>query len=111
MFKQILILLVICFLCLCASAQTEKYTAPVKWERYIVGEQDVSVLFPKLPVLIQKSDVCIEQETNKYAAYAEDVVYGLNIVYKSKQNAPDYCSQKRKFNETSFKSGVREVKT
>jgi len=111
LFKQISILIFICSSYFAVSAQTEKYAAPVKWERYKVGEQDVSVLFPKLPVLIQKSNVCIEQETSKYAAYAEGTVYGLNIIYKSKQNAPDYCSQKRKFDEASFKGGMREVKT
>ncbi len=110
LFKQISILILICFSYFGVSAQTEKYAAPVKWERYKVSEQEVSVLFPKLPVSIQKSDVCIEQETIKYAAYAEGTVYGLNIIYKSKQNAPNYCSPKRKFDETSFKGGVREVK-
>lgn len=110
MLRRILILFIICFSSLCVLAQTEKYTAPVKWERYKVSEQDVSVLFPKLPILTQKSDACIEQETNKYTAYAEGVVYGLNITYKSKQNTPDYCREKRKFDEASFKGGVKEVK-
>lgn len=111
MSKQISILFVICFSSLCVLAQTAKYTAPVKWERYKVSDKDVSVLFPKLPVLIQNSNVCIEQETSKYAAYAEGVVYGVNIIYKSKQNAPDFCREKRKFDADSFKGGIKEVKS
>jgi len=110
LFRQISVLVLICLSYLGALAQTEKYTTPVKWEKYKIGDKDVSVLFPKLPILIQSSNICSEQETNKYAAYAEGAVYGLNITYKSKKNAPDYCSQKRKFNETSFDGGVSEVK-
>jgi len=110
LFRQISVIVFICLLCLGVLAQTEKYTAPVNWEQYKIGGKDVSVLFPKLPILIQSSIICSEQETNKYAVYAEGAVYGLNITYKSKQNPPDYCSQKRKFDETSFKGGVNEVK-
>ena len=110
MIKQIFALLIICFTALVTLAQTEKYTAPVKWERYKIGDKDVSVLFPKLPILIQSSNICSERETNQYAAYAEGTVYGLKITSKSKQNPPGYCRQKRKFDETSFKSGVSEAK-
>ena len=92
-------------------AQTEKYTAPVKWERYKVGDKDVSVLLPKPPILIRDSNLCIEQESSKYAAYAEGVVYGLNIIYKSKQKVPDFCREKRKFDANSFKGGIKEIKS
>ena len=92
-------------------AQTEKYAVPIKWERYKVSDKNVSVLFPKLPILIQSSNVCIEQETNKYAAYAEDVVYGLNIIYKSKKDVPNYCQEKRKFDKDSFEGGIKEIKS
>lgn len=111
MLKQISILVLIFVFSLCTFAQTEKYNAPIKWERYKVADKDVSVLFPKLPILIQSLNVCIEQETNKYAAYAEGVVYGLNIIYKSKQDVPDFCREKRKFDENSFEAGIKEVKT
>jgi len=111
MLKQISILVLIFIFNLCAFAQTEKYNAPIKWERYKVGDKDVSVLFPKLPILIQSSNVCIEQETNKYAAYAEDVVYGLNIIYKSKKDVPNYCQDKRKFDKDSFEGGIKEIKS
>ncbi len=59
MLKQISILVLIFIFSLCAFAQTEKYNAPIKWERYKVSDRDVSVLFPKLPILIQSSNVCI----------------------------------------------------
>lgn len=111
MLKQISILVLIFVFSLCTFAQTEKYNAPIKWERYKVADKDVSFLFPKLPILIQSLNVCIEQETNKYAAYAEGVVYGLNIIYKSKQDVPNFCREKRKFDENSFEAGIKEVKS
>jgi hypothetical protein len=110
MFKQISILFVICFSSFCVLAQTEKYTAPIKWERYKVSDHDVSVLFPKLPVLIQNSDVCLEQETKRYAAYAEGIVYGLNIKYKPKEKPAYDCESKKEFNEESFQIGVEQIK-
>ena len=110
MLKQISILILICFSSFCAFAQTEKYTAPVKWERYKVGEQDVSVLFPKLPILIQSSDVCIEQGTKQYAAYAEGIVFGLNIKYKPKEKPTSKCENKKKFDEENFQVGVKGIK-
>lgn len=110
MLKQISILLIICVLSLCAFAQTEKYVAPVKWERYKVSEQGISLLFPKLPVLIERSDVCIEQNIKKYAAYAESVVYGLNIRYKPKEKPAYDCEGKKEFDEESFQIGVKEIK-
>ncbi|MCY7346547.1 MAG: hypothetical protein LH614_10055, partial [Pyrinomonadaceae bacterium] len=111
MLKQIYILILICLSGICVTAQTEKSSAPINWERYKVSGRDVSVLLPKLPVLIQSSNICIEQETSIYAAYAEGVVYGLNITYKSKQDVPSYCRDKKKFDKSSFAGGIKEIKS
>lgn len=110
MLKRISVLVLICLLAVAALAQSEKSGTPIKWETYKVGEQDVSILFPKLPILVKSFNSCSEQETNKYAAYAGGVAYGLNINYKSKQNIPEYCTEKRKFDENSFESGLKGVK-
>jgi hypothetical protein len=111
MLKQISILLLICIFSLCTFAQTEQYNAPIKWERYKVSDKGGSVLFPKLPILIQNSNVCIEQETNRYAAYADGIVYGLNVTSRVKQTSPITCSPQRKFDENSFDDRLKEIKT
>lgn len=111
MFRQIAILLLICFASLSAFAQTEKYTAPVKWERYKVGNKDISVLFPKLPVLVGSSDACRGEETKQYATYADQTVYGLIIT--SKVKTPVFCSQIKgfkEFDEQSFADRLVELK-
>ncbi len=111
MFKQISILVFIFVFSLCAFAQTEKYDAPIKWERYKVGDKGVSVLFPKMPILIQSADVCNEEESNQYAAYADETVYGLTVVSKTGRKAPDFCSPKKKFNEENFSNRLQEIRT
>lgn len=110
MLKQISIFLFIFFTSVCAFAQTENYNAPVKWERYKVSEREVSVLFPKLPILTSGSDVCRQEETNKYAVYAENVVYGLNITSKTKERSPSYCVNQKKFDKKDFADRLRELK-
>ncbi|MDQ3062795.1 MAG: energy transducer TonB [Acidobacteriota bacterium] len=115
MLKQILILLIICFSSFCVLAQTEKYTAPVKWERYKVGDKDVSVLLPKLPGLIRRSNACLQQETNQYAVYADEIIYGLTITSKSNIEIPSYCRrngfyQKGFFVEDWFEDRLKEIK-
>lgn len=110
MLRQISILVLVFIFSFCAFAQTEKYNAPIKWERYKVSDNDVSVLFPKLPILIQRANICSEEETNQYAAYASETVYGLTIVSKIKQKAPDYCNPKERFNEENFDNRLKEIK-
>ena len=96
----------------CALAQTaQTYNAPVRWEKYKVGEREVSLLLPKLPVIIPNSNICNEEEGNQYAAYADGIVYGLNITYKTKQKTSKYvCPQKNKFDEQSFQNRLKELK-
>ncbi|MBA3694954.1 MAG: energy transducer TonB [Acidobacteria bacterium] len=110
MLKQISSLFLIFIFSLCAYAQTEKYNAPIKWERYKVSDKDVSVLFPKLPILIQRTNICSEEETNQYAAYASEIVYGMTIVSRTSQKVPDYCNPKKKFDEGNFDSRLKEIR-
>ncbi len=113
MLKRISILIIICFAAFGAAAQTEKYTAPVKWERYAVSDKSVSILFPKLPVLVESSDACAEMETRKFATYAEGIAYGLNITSQTEKKAPDSCrrlNDRRKFDEKRFEDRLNELK-
>lgn len=109
--KEISIFLFIFFTSICAFAQTENYNAPVMWERYRVSEREVSVLFPKLPTLAAYSDICSQAETNKYTVYAENVVYGLNITSKAKQPVPNFCADKKNFDEKNFNDRLSQLKS
>lgn len=111
MSKQILILLIIFVASVCAFAQTEKYTAPVKWEKYKVSEKEFSILLPKLPTLTSGLNVCGQMETNKYTVYAENIVYGLNITVKSKQKIPGFCTNEKKFDKQNFGDRIKEIKS
>lgn len=112
MFKQIIVSILICFSAVCVFAQTGNYNAPVKWERYKVGERQVSVLFPKLPIIIENSNLCNEEESSQYAVYTDGIVYGLNITYETKRkDAQSGCREKRKFSEQGFTERVKEVKS
>lgn len=111
MLKQISIFLFIIFISVFAFAQTENYNAPVKWERYKVSDREVSVLFPKLPTLTSYSNICSQEETNKYTVYGENVVYGLNIIVKSKQKTPNYCTNKKKFDKQNFDDRLNQIKS
>ena len=109
MFK--LISFLICFAALTAFAQTEKYTKPVKWERYKVSDRDVSLALPKLPVLVTTSNVCFGEETKEYAAYADQIVYGFIIT--SRVDTPKACSEikdSREFDERNFADRLASLK-
>lgn len=112
MFKQVSILLLICFAGLSAFAQTEKYAAPVKWERYKVSDRDVSLALPKLPVLVAAStNVCFGEETKEYAAYADRIVYGFT--FTSRVDTPKFCSNikdSREFDERNFSDRLVSLK-
>lgn len=112
MLKQISASLLIFFSGLSVFAQTEKYNAPVKWERYKVAENEVSVLLPKLPILISADDICRGEETKKYTAYAENAVYGLNITFNTKRRVEDFvCRENKKFDERNFNDRLKQLKT
>ncbi|MEO8073532.1 MAG: TonB family protein [Acidobacteriota bacterium] len=102
MSKQISILLLIFVTSVCAFAQTEKYDAPVNWERYKVSEKEVSILLPKIPTLISGFDVCSQVESGRYTVYAENVVYGLNITAKLDGKPPSFCENIKRFDEKRF---------
>lgn len=109
--KPVVFGLIVALLSVATYAQTPVYTAPVKWERYSVGEHNVSVLLPKLPIKAESRDICQQEHQRRYALYAEDVVYGFNITAKLNEPVPGFCSPGRKFDETGFANRIREYKS
>src|SRR5215204_622697 len=89
-------------------AQTEKYSAPVNWERYKVGENSVSVLFPKMPVRFSRNSTCEEKDTNYYSAYAEVAVFQMVVYSKSKEKIPEFCTEKVRFGEQTLTKIIQE---
>lgn len=110
MHRLILILFFLVTISNFVSAQTEKYVAPVKWERYAVKDKQVSLLFPKLPVLLKKSDICNDMDSDTYSAYAEEVVYTLRIVSGAKEKNRSFCLNKKDFDENSFPERLNELR-
>ena len=108
--KLLIIISLIIFCSLSIFSQTEQYSATVNWELYRVSDKKVSLLLPKMPVLISESNICTQTNTDKYAVYADDVIYGLNINSKLDEKVPDFCPQKREFDENSFKFRISELK-
>lgn len=110
MMRLISIILFFTFAVNNSFTQTEKYSAPINWQRYAVAPNEVSVLLPKMPILIYAPDVCNEKETRNYYAYAEEVVYSLKITAKTKAKAPQYCFTKGKFSRDSFVERIQEIR-
>jgi ubiquitin len=108
--KLFITIILIAFGTLSIFSQYEQYSAPINWELYRVSDKKVSLLLPKLPVLISESNICTQTQTYKYAVYADDVVYGLNINLKINAKVPDFCSPKKEFDKNSFRFRVNEVK-
>jgi TonB family protein len=89
--------------------QAELPSSPVVWERYRIGGQEVSFVFPKLPVVISSGDLCREFQKRSYFAYAENIVYEVTLVSKSKDRFPPVCPQKIKFSPKLFTDRIKEI--
>lgn len=111
MLKLLFIIVITVFLNIIAFAQQEKNTAPINWERYKVSDKQISILLPKMPVFYQSSNICEETESNKYAVFAEEVVYQLKVFSKSKRKIPNSCDVKNKFGKETLERRLRELKT
>ena len=108
--KRILLLTLTIFLNIQIFAQLEKYTSPINWERYKVSKREVSVLLPKLPVFYETFNYCSNLETRNYSVFAEQVVYQIKIVSKSKDNIPSNCTVKIKFGKELFEENLNKSK-
>ena len=110
MLRQISAFLFIFFTGVFAFAQTKNYNAPVKWERYKISDREVSILLPKLPTVAPYSNICSQEETTKYTVYAENNVYGLNTTSKAKERAPNFCADKKNFDDKNFVERLSQLK-
>jgi hypothetical protein len=108
--RVVTVLLLSIFLACIINAQKESYTAPVKWERYKLNEQNLSLNLPKLPVMISESNSCTQTKTDRFAVYANDVIYGFNVINKLALEVPDWCENKNGFGKKSFKERIKEFK-
>lgn len=89
-------------------SQSEKYSTPTVWEDYFVKDENVTVQMPKLPVFFNGGDACRGEKTLIFAAYSDDVVYFLLITSKTK--SPEYCRNRKKFDEKSFNERIQNLK-
>jgi TonB family protein len=80
---------------------------PAKWEKYSVPQQNVSVLLPRLPVRISRSNPCNGEETKQYGAYTNGAVYVLSVTYKIEPSF--FCSQKKSFDQTNFETRLKAL--
>lgn len=110
MSKLILISIFTIVFSLSSFAQQEKYTTTVNWERYKFGKREISLLLPKKPVFYETFNYCSNLETRNYAVFAEDVVYQIKIISKSKEQIPSNCIEKIKFGKEVFEERLKKIK-
>ncbi len=108
MSKKISLLFVLIFSCVNLYAQTEKYTAPVKWERYKFSKHEISLELPKMPVSEKFVSNCNELVKEHYALYAQETVY--QVVVASKQKISPFCRERELFNQTVFEESIERLK-
>ena len=98
------------FAVLTIAGQVANQSAPTRWEYYKADGGTVSIKFPKLPILISDQNLCNQTSVKKYAAFSNDVVFGLNIVKKLNEKVPIFCAPKVGFNEMSFGLRLDEIR-
>lgn len=99
---KILTLTVFLLLSICPILGQTTNTAPIKWQRYKISQQTISVLFPKMPVMFGTPDYCNERITLNYGVYANGVFYGLKVTFQAKEDSAKYCDSQVAFDKNSF---------
>jgi TonB family protein len=92
-----------------AYGQTEKTSAPVKWQRYSLEKESVSLLLPKTPVKIGDSDDCFNCDSTVLYAYANQAVYSITIKRKGKERIPKECEARMRFGRKLFDKRLEEL--
>lgn len=90
------------------AAQGTGSVAPIKWQRYVTSEKDVSINFPKVPLRIENENSCFERATTNYYGYAGGMVYELTVV-KKKTGMTRHCYEKRSFGRAAFNERKKEL--
>lgn len=99
------------FLSIGVRAQGEAESSSVIWERYNVGDQQISFLLPKTPTVIASASSCSEVEKRSFYAYADNVVYEAIVVSKSRARIPKMCREITRFSPTLFSDRLKELGT
>lgn len=87
-----------------------KYSAPTLWGSYKVPDENLSVSFPKLPVVLSSSDICQKVVGSVFYTYAGDAVYELALFKRSSEDVPSWCSPKPGTLKESFFNRIEEFK-
>ena len=103
-------LLLISTLSAAVTAQSDSSTAAVNWERYKIGDRKISIMLPKMPTVISRTDLCHETARSTYYAYADGVVYELVVSAKARGGIPAYCRDKVSFGENAFLDRLNELR-
>src|SRR5215213_4883943 len=110
MFQKFSLIVSLLIFNLCIFAQTEPTTAPIVWQKYKISEQRIALIFPKLPVFYSRKNVCREEIYDRYAVYADGVIYGFNVTSKIKGVSFSDCTNKINFGEINFINRIKELK-
>jgi TonB family protein len=89
--------------------ELDKFSAPIAWQRYKITHQKVSALFPKLPVVLDKSE-CEGAVVTLYDAYADQTVYELRTVMKDPAESRTGCYRLRDFDYQSLARRLQELR-
>jgi TonB family protein len=111
MYRKLAVALVLVFAgCFTVAGQNEDSAAPVKWERFRISSTKISVLFPKLPTWLHRTDACNQFTKNSYFAYAEGSAYELTVVEKAWTEIPKVCSARVPFGKTTLDERLGELR-
>lgn len=110
MLKPIYQLIFVSLLNIHIFGQVEPTSAPIKWEYYKVSDKNIALLFPKMPVLITRSDQCREEKTSQYAVYANEAVYVLAVTNKISADVKNFCVNQRAFSENNLLDRIASIK-
>ncbi len=83
--------------------------ADSEWKHYRLTPFNVTVLLPKLPVTDYSIERCSNFERYTYAAFADDVVYTVNVTSAIKEKAPEWCDEKIEFGLNTINSRIGEL--
>lgn len=83
--------------------------AEPEWKYYRLTPFNLTVMLPKLPVTDYSIDRCANFERHTYAAYADDVVYTVNVTSAIKEKAPKWCDKKIDFGPNTINSRIGEL--
>jgi len=108
--KYFVFALIFMVLNLTQAVHAQSSSGLIKWERYKVTEHGVSLVFPKMPVLIRSVGRCEDIEEKTYATYADEIAYTLVVKSRRKGKRPRYCDPGSGFGVQDFSNRLNELR-